>query len=73
LVAIEGETVDVGTEKPKVKGWELYMSRNILASRFLITQDLLLVDCVMDSSMENEKRYLFLGIFDEFITYFHEV
>ena len=37
------------------------MSRNILASRFLITQDLLLVDCVMDSSMENEKRYLFLG------------
>ena len=58
LVAIEGETVDVGTEKPKVKGWELYMSRKILASRFLITQDLLLVDCVMDSSMENEKRYL---------------
>ena len=57
-VSIDGETVDVGTEKPKVKGWELYMSRNILDSKFMIISNMLLVEAVMDSSMEQEKRYI---------------
>ena len=51
------------------------MSRNILDSKFMIISNMLLVEAVMDSSMEQEKRYfsfkflLQYGFYKKFLWY----
>ena len=59
-IKIGGETVDISTVKPVVKGRELYHSFKIMAGVYLIFDGKLLLDCIMGSSMGKDPRYVVL-------------
>ena len=58
-IKIGGETVDISTVKPVVKGRELYLSHKIMAGVYLIFDGKLLLDCIMGSSMGKDPRCVF--------------
>ena len=57
-IKIGGETVDISTVKPVVKGRELYHSHKIMAGVYIIVDGKLLIDCIMGSSMGKDPRYV---------------
>ena len=53
---VNGTLVKNSTKKPKVKGWDLYMSRKIISCKFLKTPLVLLLDAQMYGSYSQERR-----------------
>lgn len=55
-IQLNGANFVVQTEKPSVKGLQLYTSLKIKRSWFIITDSLLLIKCDMEASMKKESR-----------------
>ena len=53
---VNGTLVKNSTKKPKVKGWDLYMSRKIISCKFLKTPLVLILDAQMYGSYSQERR-----------------
>ena len=53
---INGTFVNNSTEKPKQKGWRLYMSKKVISCKFLKTATMLLLDAHVERSFVQERR-----------------